>query len=305
MVRKTRKQRKMKKIGGSIEPQTIKPQTIEPPSTLDNVKKVFDIGLQIGDNVAALGLEKLEDVTENVSESLGIDPNKSVTQEVSRIGDKVEEIQNALDTPEGKKALQNASNLLSDISEDVIAPAVEKGMSQILDHSEPIITKGQNALLNIVSASPIGPVLDLSMLASNSLGVVENTVSMVNDVTGTAKETVEQIKDKEDDIKGVWSNIMNVIQQGTSNINSGVSNGLNNIQNRVNNYGREIVKNNNPVSQINNNPVSQINNIHKEGVKIGGRIHKSQMAFLKPTVNKTRILKRYKSKSKRKTKKLK
>jgi hypothetical protein len=302
MVRKTRKQRKTKKIWGGninqpgqkqiqqqiqIQPEQIQNQEqIEPPGVKDNVKKALDIGLQLGDNVAALGLEKLEDGVKNFSESIGIDTNKSVKQEITKIGKKAEEIQQALNTPEGRKAVQSATKLLSDISEDIIAPAVETGVSQVIDHSGPIITKGQNALFDIVSASPFGPLFDIPKLGSDVLGVVENTAAMASDISETAEETLGKVKDKENEIKSVWSNLENVVTKSTGNMNSGLSSGLTNIKNRVDNYGKEIVKQS-------KNATDTLKNVHKEGVKIGGRINKSKLEFLTPSINKTKILKQY------------
>jgi hypothetical protein len=336
MVNKTRKQRKQRKQrkmrGGDVQQTDM--SNIEPPGVKDNAKKVLDIGIQFGDNVAALGLEKLEDSVENFSRSIGIDPNKSVKGEITKWGKKAEEIQKALDTPEGRRAMQNASKLLSNISEDVIAPAIETGASQVIEHSGPIITKGQNALFDVISASPFGPLFDIPKLGADLLGVAENTAAMAADISGTTEETLGKLKDKENEVKGVWADLEKAVEKGSNGMNLGLSSGLDSIKNKVDNYGKEIVKNNsNTIDKLKNAQTEGVNysknlvndgknlvnngkemmnnsktmnslkNIHKEGVKIGGRINKAKLDFLAPRIYKTRMLKKRRQTNKWKTRK--
>jgi hypothetical protein len=285
MANKRKKRIKTKKIwGGNLNNQDTTQNVIEPPTVIDNAKKAFNIGLQLGNNVAALGLDKLENKVEDLSKSIGIDPNKSVEQEISRIGDKVVKIQNALDTPEGKRAMQNASNLLTNISKDIIAPAVEKGITQVIDHSEPILTKSQNAVFDLVSASPLGALVDIPKFLLDGLAVVENTTAMASDISETAEQTVDKIKDKQNELNSVWTDLSNVIQNGTTSVHSGLST----IENSVNNYGKDIVKNVNS-----NDAIKSMQNMKQESIKIGGRIHKAQLDFLKPRINSKQMLKQY------------
>jgi hypothetical protein len=152
--------------------------------------------------------------------------------------------------------------------------------------------KGQNAVFALLSASPFGAVIDIPRFLSESLGVVEKSVSLTNDVLDIGQGAVDEIKSEKSNYDKVVSEFNSLLD----NANIKVSSGLNNIENTVNNYGKKIVENENMSSipiqgekmpsmpiqggGINHNKL--LKEYQKQSKLIGGRIIQSQIEFLRP-----------------------
>jgi hypothetical protein len=264
---------------------------VDPPSTLDNVKKGVDIGLQLGNNIAATGLEYLQDGLENLESAVGIDPEKNVQEEVNKIANKSKQWVNAFNSPAGQRALNNLGNVVGEFSKSVIGPGVTKAVDAVVDNSGPILNKGTKAVLDGLSATPLAPLIELPRFGADIAGIVEDSTAMAADVLNIGQETIEKGKENANKLEGAWSDFQSVIDQG----NTALSSGLDNIQNAVDKSGKSIV-----AESIKNVPKVSVDQsggslkkYQKEAMMIGGRVNKSQLEFLTPYVNRSQILQQY------------
>jgi hypothetical protein len=207
-----------------------------PPTLRDNLQKFANIFVQVFNNMGMYTLDKLENGMSNASRSLGIDPNKSFKDELIKVGQKAEQMNNALDTPEGKRALLNLTKFFNNISQNVLIPSSEKLTEGLIENLQPILVRGQNAVFALLSASPFGEVIDIPRFLSESLGVVEKSVSLADDVLDVGQESVDKLKAE----KGNFDNVLSEFNSLVDQANSQVSSGLDSIQESVNNYGSKI-----------------------------------------------------------------
>jgi|688.fasta_scaffold176774_2 hypothetical protein len=272
---------------------------VEPPSTLDNVKKSVDIGLQLGNNLTASGLEYLQDGVEDVAESIGIDPNASVEEEVGKIADKSEEIVKAFSSPEGQRALKNLGSAAAEFSKEVIGPASQEIVSSIVDNSGPIANKGVRAVLDGLGATPFGPLIEAPRFIADVAGIVQDSTAMAADVLDISKDAIDKGKENSEKVQSAWSDVQSVIEHG----NKAVSDTLDSVQKSVDNYGKNIAKDSLASAQKKMSMPEIPNGIqraggsikkyHREAIMIGGRVNKSQIEFLSPYVNRSQILQQY------------
>jgi hypothetical protein len=265
-----------------------------PPTLRDNLQKFANIFVQVFNNVGMYTLDKVENGMSNASRSLGIDPNKSFKDELIKAGQKAEQMNDALDSPEGKRALLNLTKFFNNISQNVLIPSSEKLTEGLIENLQPILVRGQNAVFALLSASPFGAVIDIPRFLSESLGVVEKSVSLADDVLDVGQESVTKLKAE----KGNFDNVVSEFQSLVDQANSQVSSGLDSVQQSVNDYGANMVSKagqygNNMISkadQYGANMVSNVNHMNtdidnslkkyqNQSRMIGGRINKSASDF--------------------------
>ncbi len=260
----------------------------EPPSTLDNVKKVADIGLQIGNNVAAAGLNYVEDGVANLAKSAGIDPTKNIQSEVAELGSKLSEVKGALESPEGQQVINELKDIAVDLGENVIAPGIQKVAESVADKSGPIMNKSAKAVLDGISATPLGPIVEIPRFLADIGGIIEDGTAMTAEVMSIGRDAVDKGKESTSRIQSAWDKLQNVVSSG----NQIVANGLNAVDKTVDNYGKKMVDSASAVAR----PAQMggaIRNYHNMAKLIGGRTKKAQLEFLRP---KTKFIKSRKRK---------
>jgi hypothetical protein len=253
---------------------------IGPPTTTDNIKKVADIGLQIGNNIVANGIDYAGNKVKTLVEMAGVDTNKSVNEEIKRIGHKMAEIKTALNTPEGQAALRDLQDVSIEIGEKVIAPGVEKITESVIENTGPIMNKGTKAVLDGLSATPIGPLIDIPRFLADLGGIVEDSAAMTADVLSISRDTMDKSKESIGKIQSAWNKLQNAVEGG----NQLLSRGLDNVSRRVDDYGKTLVS---PIDaqmggQISGQISSQFGGYRNQAKMIGGRTRKSKMEFMMP-----------------------
>lgn len=299
MVYKTRKnKRRCKKqsrrmYGGvaPIQPQitssnnnteSIQTKKGNPPSILSNLKTAADIGVQLGNNIAATGLEFMADGVANVAESVGINPNASVEQEIAKISEKTGQISTALQSKEGQEALKNVGAIVTKVSEDVIGPGITKIADTVIEKTGPIANKMVTAGMDAISATPIGPLIEIPRLFGDLGNIAEQSTSMVSDVLDIGKTTIDESKKSGEGFKGALEDLNSVINKE----NAIVSDGLKSVKNSVDSYGTNIVNKSIPnVSDMSIQQGGSLKKLHNIAKMIGGRVNKSQLEFMSPSVN--------------------
>lgn len=283
-TRKTRKNKKQVKRfkGGNMNNVNLysNPSVRRPimphPTIKDNIKKFVDIWIKLFNSIGSYSLATIDNKITDLSASYGVDinSNNSIQNELTKMSMKTEKLNEALDTPEGRQALNNLNRLFDNITKSVIIPSSQKLTDDIIENIQPILIKGQNAVFALLSASPFGAIIDIPRFLSESLGVVEKSVSLVDDVLGVTEEAVDRIKQHQEEYNNVKSEFATLMD----NANSKVSDTLDSVNNNIDYF---------------NNSAS---NIQRTGQMIGGRVSKSQLAFITPTVTLEKIIKQNKTK---------
>lgn len=279
MTNKSRKNKK-KYIGGD----TINGQFT--PTITDNIKKFANIWIKIVNSIGMYTLDSISNKVSNISKSYGVDPDKPLSEEIMKISQKTQKLNNALDTPEGRRALQNLRELFNKITRNVIVPSSEKLAEELIQNMQPILLRGQNAVFALLSASPFGAIIDIPRFLSESLGVVESSTTLLNQALDITTNAVDEIKTQESEYNNVKTQFETLMETG----NSVVSNALDAVDNKIDKYN--IMPSN-----------MNMNTLQRTGQMIGGRISKSHEDFLNSHITSSTIINQYGGKRKRKTKK--
>ena len=297
-IQKRKTRQTMRMYGGNLN--EINPNEIiseekkeEVPTVMSNLEDAGKLAVSAASTLAAKGLQ-------TAAESLGIDPNQSKEDNIKQIGDKIGNIRDALNSPEGQRLKNEASKLLEE-SVDILQPSVKKALSvgnELLQKEIPIIGNMANEAVLMVPGA--GQVIGALEEAGNVAQASEAAVKSLADLTTTGVEASKKVEEQKRKASSLLEKGKELLTSVTTGVNKTVSNVISSAQNSVNEKGKEIVsKMNNiqPESQANNTQQVSIGNggalkkIHKEGLMVGGRVHKSQLEFLKPQVSMRRILK--------------
>lgn len=269
-----------------------------PPTIKDNLKKFADIFVQLFNNMSMYTLDKVGDKITTISKTFGIDTNKSLGDEFAKIGEKVEQLNIVLDSPEGKKTLSNLSAFFNKITKSVLIPNSERLAEGLIEALEPVLERGQNAIFALLSASPFGAVIDIPRFLSESLGVVEKSVSLVDDVLDVGHDTVSKLKEEKNNFDGIVSDFGSLMEKA----NSQVSSGLDSVKNRVDDYGKNMMAkgmsnidgyDNRVLSKNIEDINSSLNQYRNEARMVGGRVKKAYSEFIRSNVTSPQIIQQY------------
>ena len=289
---KTRKKyrRNKKQMGGDI------------PTIKDNTERLINILKKTFIIVIVYLINKSENKLSELYNSYGINPNETLEDKISQMSIKAEDLTNVLNTPEGQQALSNLINLFNKINKEVIVPSSTQLAEELIESLQPIMIRGQNAVFALLSASPFGAIIDIPRFLSESLGVLEKSVTLVNNGLKIVNETFYKLEDDKAKVKEEVSRIYSLI----NNANEKISSGLNMIEEKVddnlampeinavpvNNFVNVKPVNNfeipasdtfkaNPVIQ-NGGGVKLLQTYRNQAKMVGGRIIESQIEFLTP-----------------------
>jgi predicted nucleic acid-binding Zn-ribbon protein len=260
------------------------------PTIKDNMERLINIFKKAFIIVNVYLLNKFENKLSNISNSYGINPNETLEDQISKISKKAEDLNNVLNTPEGQQALSNLKNLFNKITKEVIVPTSTQLAVEIIESLQPIMIRGQNAAFSLLSASPFGAIFDIPRFLSESLGVLEKSVTLVNNTLKIINGTFDKIEDNKAEVKEEVSKINSLI----NNANEKISSGLNMIEDNVNDNlamptSDTFVKSaNNFTKSASNNFTKSTNNFVKSAnnfVKPVNNFTKSTNNFVKPVNN--------------------
>ena len=283
---KTRKKyrRNKKQMGGDI------------PTIKDNTERLINILKKTFIIVIVYLINKSENKLSELYNSYGINPNETLEDKISQMSIKAEDLTNVLNTPEGQQALSNLNNLFNKINKEVIVPSSTQLAEELIESLQPIMIRGQNAVFALLSASPFGAIIDIPRFLSESLGVLEKSVTLVNNGLKIVNETFYKLEDDKAKVKEEVSRIYSLI----NNANEKISSGLNMIEEKVDDNLVKPVNNFVNVKPVNNfeipasdtfkaNPVIQngggvklLQTYRNQAKMVGGRIIESQIEFLTP-----------------------
>ena len=155
-IRKTNKRRylqnrKSRRMYGGYQDEEQEALTAEGPTLMSNLKAAGQLGVSVASQLAAKGIQK-------VGESIGIDPNISIQDNMNEIGDKIGHVNDALNSRQGEELKQEASKLL-ETSIKILEPSIKKAVSignELIQKEIPILgNMGNEAVLMIPGAGQI------------------------------------------------------------------------------------------------------------------------------------------------------
>ena len=265
--------------------EAIHPLPTEGPSLMSNLKDAGQLAMSEASNLAAKGIQQ-------VGESIGIDPNISIQDNMNEIGDQIRNVNAALNSPQGEKLKQEASELLEN-SIDILKPSIEKAENIAKDGLVKLGETGTS--MAVAAANALPPILAITE-GAKAITAAAQAGETIAELTTTGTEAIENLKDQYGEAESILGRIKGLA-------NNYVSDGLAVAQERVNKEGQNIT------SQIPNTnyqggakiivATDSFKKLHKEALMVGGRSRKSHLDFLAPHVNRSQILRQYGGKMKK------
>ena len=271
-------------------------QTNNIPSTTDNLKQAVSIGSNISNIIAANGLQYAESGIKNISEIAGIDPNASLQEEIKKIAQKTGEMSSALRSPEAQAALIHLGEVITEVSERVLSPALIKIIDDVAGHSDKIIANFINAVINAANSTPIAPLLGIPRTISNLASGTQTAIDLTNNILSETNNAVKGVNENKGKIESAYNDLMNIINKG----NQFVSDGLNEMQENVNTYGQGLMKKEEEKQGAMKEGEKQVlktqemqvqkgggllKKLKEQSRMVGGRIIESQREFLSSSVS--------------------
>ena len=238
---------------------------------MEKIKQQNELEFPSIEEVPIVGpvLEKTGDLIEGASvkglnimaNSIGVDLNNP-----GSIRDKIDKLNESFSDPENAEKLKEVASNAGQYA-SVVVQASKPAIKEFVEGSGPILVKGVN---DAVKAG------------------VTTGVNLLDDVAGP--------------IFGLPRTLLSVARAFNASVNAGsefIKSASETVQGTMENYDR--LKNNMKMPNVkmpnvkmpNMNANSSLKQMQNEAIKVGGRIHKSQLDFLKPRISSEKILKQY------------
>ena len=196
------------------------------PTMASNFDAVKNVALSAATNIVADGIY-------SVADSLGIDPNKPASETVAQVGNSMENVVNALNSPEGEKLKENASKLLSE-SIDIAKPSIEKVENILKDGITKLSETGASALVTAANEfPPVFLVSEASKLATAGVQAGKVGADLITTIATAKKQLEPQMNEA--------STLYGQLKSLSQNINNGVSGAITMAKTYNDNYGDNIV----------------------------------------------------------------
>lgn len=243
------------------------------PTLISNIHDASKLGLSLLTNATA-------DAIQQTAEASGLNPNESISDNVGKINDKLEEVVDVLNSPEGEKLKAQTGELLEDTI-DTVKPGIKKMLNIGNDLIKEEIPIAGNMLNELILATPgVGQLVAAVEEVGNVTQATEKAAASVAELTQVGSDTLQDLNDKTQQAQSLWTRTKNLFSNASNNINSGISQTIKTAQNEVDKYGNHIMTG------------GSLKQYQKEKNIIGGRIHKSQTEFLEPFKIKTKTKRR-------------
>jgi hypothetical protein len=297
MVYKTRKtnkrrylqKRKTRKMyGGDPNDVIVEEKKEEVPTVMSNVEDAGQLAVSALSNVAAEGLQ-------SAAEAIGVDPNQSIEGNIKQMGDKVEDINNALNSPEGEQLKEETGKLLAD-SIKVLEPSIKEAENIAKESLVKLGDTGTGILVTAMNEIP--PIFLINEMSKFGTAAVQ-AGEAVAELTTTGTQAIESLEEQKRKASSLWERGTNFIENLSTDINKNISDRIASTQESVNKEGKRLVESSIPkvnIPQMNSSMEAaggSIKKLHKEALMIGGRSRRSHLYFLAPHVHRSQILRQY------------
>lgn len=239
----------------------------------DNANKLGSVGLQMGQNL-------MDYVINTFAKIIGVDPNQPIDKTMIDITKRLDMLDKALDTPEGKQLLQNIKELIKITTKEVIAPAITDISEEVSNRSEKIIHNGTQAALNTLEEIPgPGTLLGVVRTVTNLTNMAKEGTELGGIVLGRSKEVAQKLQTTKAQIDGLVNNFKNVV-------NNKIEEGVNKLSTMTDDVTKNIANQSSNVvtpSPNLNPPSPNLNNINTVSNIVGGRLTQTLSEFINPT----------------------
>jgi hypothetical protein len=276
--------RKSRRMYGGYQDEEQEALTAEGPTLMSNLKAAGQLGVSVASQLAANGIQ-------DVGKFIGIDPNISIQDNMNEIGDKIGNVNDALNSRDGKKLKQEASELVKN-SIDILNPSIKT--AEIIA-KDGLVTLGETGTSMLVAAgNALPPVLAITE-GAKAFTAAAQAGKTIADLTTTGTKAIHDLEGQYEKAESIWERIKGLA-------NNYVSDGLAVAQERVNKEGQTITSQMNihapEIPDTNYNyqggkASDSFKKLHKEALMVGGRSRKSHLDFLAPHVNRSQILRQY------------
>lgn len=270
------------------------------PTLASNLADAKNVATSLANNIVADGIY-------SVADRLGIDPKKPASETVAQVSNSMKNVVDVLNSPEGEKLKENASELLSE-SIDIVKPSIEK-VENILEDGVTKLTKtGTSAAVTLFNELP--PIFALTEASKLGTAVVQ-AGKVGADLLTTGATAYKELEPQRNKASSLYGQLERLSQ----NINNGVSGAINTVKSYNNKYGDHIV--NRDQDQPDQDQEKQMNDIiqgggannvlkkyRQQAKLIGGRIKQSQLDFFTSHVKSSKIVKSRRPKRRTKRNKL-
>jgi len=206
------------------------------PTLSSNINKAASIGMQLGNDLVSIGLNKVAELT-------GQNPNLPLDKSIKEIGNKLEGVQKALETKEGEKILNNLGKLAGEVGEDIVGPAIEKASNVVLEKSGEIGNKAVSAGIDVLAATPIAPLIEIPKFVSDVSTGVMKSAEAASDVLSIGSDSIKELKEKQEKASGIISDLQNLVENSGETLNKGLNSGLNMVESKTKELNDYVDKN--------------------------------------------------------------
>jgi uncharacterized protein YaaR (DUF327 family) len=281
-----RKSRRMN--GGDPNAVIVEEKKVEEvPTLMSNLEDSGNLLMSETSNLAAKGIQ-------STAEAFGLDPNISVQDNINEMGDKMENISAALDSPEGEKLKAETGKLLAD-SLEVLEPSIKKA-EDIAEKSIGKLAETGTSIL-VTAANELPPIFFINELSKLGTAAAE-AGEAVAELTTTGTEAINSLEEQKRKASSLWERGTSFFNNISTNINKNVADRIASAQESVDKEGKQIIEANKPkveIPQMTSDVATDgsLKKIQNEAKMIGGRARKSHLDFLAPHVNRSQILRQY------------
>lgn len=280
-TRKTNKKRylhkkKSKRMYGGDPTNMIHEDAV--PTITSNIVNTGKLLSSVATNLAAQGIQ-------SATEAVGVDPNKSVQDNINELGDKVANINTALDSPEGQQLKAETSELLAN-SIDILDPSIKKAENIANDALLKLSDTGTGIL--VTAANELPPIFLINELSKFGTAAAQAGEGIA-ELTTTGTQALKNLEEQKRKAETIWEKGKTLVNNITTGVNETVSNGISELQKKVD--SNSYVDSNNRLGLAG----GSLKKIHKDALMIGGRVSKSHLEFISPHVNRKQLLGKYRN----------
>ena len=287
--------KKYRKMYGGNQDDTLITEAEKVPTLMTNLSDTGKLVASASSNIVSDGIQ-------TAAETFGLDTNKSVQQNVSEMKNGLDNFIGVLKTEQGQQFVQDIGKL----GEETVN-ALKPAINEVVNETNELIKKeipliGDMANKAVLEIPVVGQMAAIAEEGMDLVQTLENATESVANLTTTGTETLGKLEAQKKKAESLWEQGKQIFSGVTDFANTKVANVLGDAQKSVNNYGQELIKSKIPTvkipsynSKINvaSNTEDTLKKMQKEGLMVGGRVHKSQLEFLEPHVNSNKIMRQY------------
>lgn len=260
---------------------------IQEPTLTSNLEKTAAIGIQAANN-------KVSSALNMVANTLNVDPNASASIIVDQLNERLKNINDAFQSPEGRQILSELGELASKLIKTTEEPLKEgqRVFNQMLTEQLRSFEKLAWGAIGLVPF--VGDISEVIRIAKDLFQAFIKTMKAVSGVSLEASKTLEDVKNTIDEKSNLFVRMAEVMQNTVTDSNKQVNEYLTMASNDLADQAKYIAKEQKDISKkLKMNNVLNMNKIRKGGARMTKRTHKSIERFLSSRITASHIKRKY------------